>query len=347
MKKMSSFTDIGQFRNVIKGIIARASYAGQDENGDAIYNHLADKPKVTFSGTVKLHGSNLGVAFNEVDGFWVQSRSNIITPEKDNAGSAFDVMGKEKIWTDMIKEVAKRENVDLTQNTVLLFAEWAGGNIQKGVAISGLDKMAVIFDAKVTPFDLGKDSFYVSSSGLMDNENKIYNVEQFGKYELEIDFARPDIAQNEMVKLVEAVEAECPAGKFFGNSGIGEGIVWKADFKGSRFIFKTKGTKHSSSRVKTVAEVDVAKLDSIFEFVEYAVTENRLNQGIEQVFTSNSIELDIKKTGDFLRWIVGDIMKEESDVLRENGLEPKEVNKYISENARKWFMNRINIGVGL
>ena len=353
MKKMSKFTDIGQFRSVIKNIINQARFEGVDDNGEPIFNRTAECPVVTFKGTVKLHGSNLGVAYNEVAGLWVQSRSNIITPEKDNAGSAFDVMSKEDVWIGLIKKVAERENIDLTQNTVLLFAEWCGGNIQKGVAISGLPKMSVIFDAKVMPFtadvvdELDETSYYVSSEGLQDNENLIFNVEQFGTYELEIDFERPDKAQNEMVKLVEAVEAECPAGKFFGNSGVGEGIVWRTEYKGRRYVFKTKGEKHSTSKVKKVAEIDTAKLDSILEFVEYAVTENRLNQAIEQVFTANSLEVDVKHTGDFLRWMVSDIIKEESDVLVDNGLEPKQVNKYISDRSRKWFMNYINTGVGL
>ena len=154
-----------------------------------------------------------------------------------------------------------------------------------------------------------------------------------------------------MVELVEKVENECPAGKFFGRTSedvqTGEGIVWTADYKGNRFVFKTKGEKHSSSKVKTVAEVDTAKLDGIFQFVDYAVTENRLNQAIEQVFTSNNIEVDIKKTGDFIRWIVNDITKEESDTMNDNNLEPKDVNKYISMKSKNWFFKKLDELSGL
>ncbi len=46
--------------------------------------------------------------------------------------------------------------------------------------------------------------------------------------------------------------------------------------------------------------------------------------------------------GDFLRWLIGDITKEEMDVMVENGLEPKDVNKYISTKARVWFMSYVN-----
>jgi hypothetical protein len=351
MKKMTKFTDIGQFRNVVKSIISKAQFVGMDDDGEPIFDYTLGKPTVNFSGTVKLHGSNLGVCFTHADGLWVQSRTNIITPEKDNAGSAFFVMNIQEEWQKLIDEVIRRENLDLKEDIISIFAEWCGGNIQKGVAISGLDKMAVIFAVKVTPVDDEIPSYYLNSDGLQNNKVGIYNVDQFERFSIDIDFERPDIAQNKMVKLVEKVENECPAGKFFGRTSedvqTGEGIVWTADYKGNRFVFKTKGEKHSSSKVKTVAEVDTAKLDGIHQFVEYAVTENRLNQAIEQVFTSNDIEVDIKKTGDFLRWVIGDITKEESDTMADNGLEPKDVNKYISTKAKIWYFKYINSELGL
>jgi hypothetical protein len=352
MKKMEKFTDIGQFRNVIKSIVNRAQYVGQDENDEPIYDHSVGKPKVVFTGTVKLHGTNLGVCYNANDGLWVQSRSNKITPEKDNAGSAFAVMNNERNWQKLINDVITKESIDASENNVCIYGEWCGGNIQKGVAISGLDKMACIFAVKISPHDEEQESYYVSSSGLSDNEVNIFNIEQFGKYEIEIDFERPDKAQNTMVQMVQEVEDECPCGKFFGrikgeDNTCGEGIVFATMFKGHRYIYKAKGQKHSISKTKTIAEVDVAKLDSIMEFVEYAVTTNRLNQGIEVVFTANNLEVDIKHTGSYLKWLVGDITKEESDVMDENGLEPKDVNKHVSYKGRQWFMNYINSGLGI
>ena len=41
--------------------------------------------------------------------------------------------------------------------------------------------------------------------------------------------------------------------------------------------------------------------------------------------------------GDFLRWIVKDINSEKMDTMVDNGLEPKDVNKYISNKAREMF----------
>jgi hypothetical protein len=50
----------------------------------------------------------------------------------------------------------------------------------------------------------------------------------------------------------------------------------------------------------------------------------------------------MKFTGDFLRAVINDVIKEELDIMAEKGLEPKEVNKHISAIARKWFMTEMD-----
>jgi hypothetical protein len=97
-----------------------------------------------------------------------------------------------------------------------------------------------------------------------------------------------------------------------------------------------KGEKHSSSKVKTLAAVNVEKLESIQKFVDYAVTESRFNQALENIFPNNE-PIDVKKRGDVIRWVVNDVIKEEMDTMVENQLEPKEINKYISSKVREMF----------
>lgn len=102
-------------------------------------------------------------------------------------------------------------------------------------------------------------------------------------------------------------------------------------------IKKVKGEKHAgSSKVKTLANVDVEKLESVRDFIDYAVTQGRFNQGIENTFP-NEEPINVKKMGDLIRWVVNDIIKEESDTLAENGLEPKDVNSQISGKVREMF----------
>lgn len=69
--------------------------------------------------------------------------------------------------------------------------------------------------------------------------------------------------------------------------------------------------------------------------------ESRFNQALENIFPNNE-ELDIKKLREVIRWIVNDVLKEEMDTMKENGLEPKEINSKISVKARQMFLTRYN-----
>jgi hypothetical protein len=129
--------------------------------------------------------------------------------------------------------------------------------------------------------------------------------------------------------------------------GVGEGIVWTFKEPSGTLRFKVKGEKHSSSKVKTLAAVDTEKLSSIDAFVELVVTDTRLNQGIEQVFTIESVEPTKKETGVFVKWVTSDIIKEELDTLSDNGLEPKDVMGRCSKKAAQWYMAYLDKEVGL
>ena len=342
MKKMVKFPSIEQFRTVVSNVNRHFNFVGLDENGDAIYDPTLPKPVITFKGTVKLHGTNAGVSFNNIGRLWAQSRENIITVEKDNAGFAFFVESNKEIFEQMAKDIAHVYDLNLDNNTVSIYGEWCGGNIQKGVGICNLPKSFFIFGVKITPHTETEEelkanpAYWVDSSYLKNNDAKIYNIEDYPTYSIDIDFNMPQLVQNELSELTIAVEEECPVAKAFGFSGIGEGIVWTAEFKGNVHRFKVKGEKHSSSKVKTLAAVDVEKLENIQKFVDYAVTESRFNQAIENVFP-NEEPIDTKKLGDVIRWVVNDVIKEEMDTMVENKIEPKEVNKYISSKAREMF----------
>jgi hypothetical protein len=144
-------------------------------------------------------------------------------------------------------------------------------------------------------------------------------------------------AIKQIEEYVLEVEKECPVAKQFGFSGVGEGIVWKSN---CGLQFKTKGEEHKVSRTKELVPIDEEKLNSIGEFINYAVTEARLNQGIEYVFTQNALEPSIEKVGDFLRWVQNDILKEELNALDSNGLTIKDVNPLISKTTVTWFKQR-------
>ena len=114
-------------------------------------------------------------------------------------------------------------------------------------------------------------------------------------------------------------------------------------FQDSGFWFKVKGEKHSDTPVKRLVEVDPNKIQNIHEFVENVITDARCRQGIEYLREYGK-EVSRKSTGEYLRWIVSDIISEELDTLVASGLEPKDVNKDINVKARNWFFGQIDNG---
>lgn len=345
MRRMIPFPEIGQFRQIIKIVHDTARYSGRDENNDAIFDASKRLPTLTFNGTVKMHGTNAGVTLTKEDDMYPQSRENVISVEKDNAGFAFFVETNKDAFRKMFSTLDIRD-----ADYITIFGEWAGGNIQKDVAINGLPKMFVIFAVKLS-YEENEEGIAIKSNYFYTDEEtkhlkepgaRIYNILDFENYSIDIDFENPHLSQNKLIELTLGVEEQCPVGKFFGNIGIGEGIVYKCETSKGTLRFKVKGEKHSSSKVKKLAPVDTEKINSIKEFAEYAVTKSRLEQGIEKIFTSVNEDIDIKKIGNFLKWIVIDIMKEELDTLKDNGLEPKEVTGAISNVARIWFLEKWN-----
>jgi hypothetical protein len=337
MKKHTSYPKIAQFRNVVSNINREITFNGLDEDGNAIYDPSIKKPILTFKGTVKLHGTNASVCFNSKDGFWIQSRNNIITLENDNAGFAFFAENRKSEFLTLLEILADEDDDIDSECTISIYGEWAGKGIQKSVGISKLDKAFYVFGVKVSkPQDEKFNAYWIDSSNVRNTECRIFNVEDYETYSIDVDFNMPQLAQNKFGEITEKVENECPISKAFGiDNGLGEGVVWSVKYKDNVHRFKVKGDKHSVTKVKKLASVDVEKLKTIQDFISYSVTENRFNQAIENVFGKKN--LDVKKMGDFIRWFVKDIATEEMDTMIENGLEPKDVNKYISTKVREMF----------
>ena len=321
---MKKYNSIEQFRNVIRKVKENHDYQGKDENGNAIYSHTSDYPTIKFKGTVKIHGTNAGVVLHKNGQLDFQSRERVLSLEQDNAGFMLAMLNTN--WIGALERFNFNEYV-------AVYGEWCGGNIQKGVAINGLPKMFIIFGIKID------DVWIDLPADFHNNGINIYNILQFPTYEMDIDFNNPELSQNKLIDLTMAVEEECPVGKFFGVSGIGEGIVWTS-VDNEDFKFKSKGEKHSTSKVKTLNAVDIESLEGLKEFVDLAVTENRLEQGL-QYLNEMGLSLDQKSTGQFLGWMVKDVIKEETDTIVANQFDVKKVKSAVSNKARIWFLNRV------
>ena len=349
MRKFLEWPSIEQFRHVVKEVRMRAQYVGTDEEGNKIVNRDAKLPKIKFTGTVKIHGTNAGIGYDPRSGeIWAQSRSQILGSGNTNFGF-WNYVEENK---DALKQIFDDQLMYITDSGVLesiyFFGEWCGPNIQKGVAVSYIpNKSFVLFGIRVVledgvvhslPIQFVEMFFLDYADKGFANAINFYNIFQFGKYEIEIDFENPEAVQNELVRLTEEVEANCPVGKFFGikENTVGEGIVWVSESPRTNWVFKVKGDKHTPTKVTKLASVDVEKAKSIEDFVDRTVTENRLRQGLETL-RRDGIVTDMKATGDFVKWVSGDILKEESDMLEASGLTMKDVGSLLSNRARKWF----------
>lgn len=330
--KFQKYPSIGQYRNTVKTVIHSAQYVRTEEDGTVIVNRNAELPTIKFTGTVKCHGTNAGVTYHK-DEIYPQKRTGNCSVEKDNMGFAFFVKQREEWFNTILKS--------LGGEVVTIYGEFCGGNIQKSVAITGLPKMFIIFGLKID------DEWYSLDHVTGELPEDVYIIDVFKTFEIDIDFNKAGEYTNQLSEVTNNVEKECPVGKHFGVSSTGEGIVWTGWYKDQRLQFKVKGDKHSTSKVKKLASVDVEKLKSIREFTDYAVTENRLNQAIEQVFTTENIEPTMQGMGSLIRWVFNDIVKEELDALAENNLGAKFIGSSVSYKVRIWFQNYLDEQVGI
>lgn len=302
---MKKYPKIPQLRTTLKEI--REYYEGQE------------LPTIIWKGTVKLHGTNGGVVFRKNGGITYQSRNRELSLLSDNLD--FYKQMSQKNLLPLIEGIEYEDNITI-------FGEWCGEGIQSGVGVSSLPKMFVIFDAYVDDkrIDFAHDL----------PEQGVYNILNFPTYEVSMNVFSPTDAINRIVALTEEVERCCPVAKHFGVEGIGEGIV----FRWNRWMFKSKGEKHSNSKVKTMKEVNPEAIAEAQEFASKTVTPQRIEQGV-QYLKEMDIPFTIQSTGAFLSWIVKDILAEEEDTVLQNNLDVKKVKSAITLIARQEYLKLV------
>ena len=352
MKNFYSYPSIGQFANTIRHVKQKTRFFGLDETGAPIYNN-DPLPKIKYIGTVKTHGTNAALVYDvESETFGFQSRERVLSLEQDNAGFMLFMSSKLEELKFLSNEILSEFPELEKPSKVVVYGEWAGSNIQKGVAVNGLPKMFIIFGVKfVYDYETDEDGIgtvWVDRSRLSHIQNPdvlIFNILNFPTYEVEIDFERPEIAQNIMSELVLAVEAECPIGKAFGNSGIGEGLVFspKESIDDSGYWFKAKGAKHSASKVKKLVSIDIESIESIRAYVEMFVTENRMEQMFDKLTRELLLEPIMTSMGEFIRLVYADCIKESQDEIVKNQLDVKKLGSPIANVARRWYVNKTKI----
>lgn len=339
--EMKKFSKISKLSTAVNELRQQHQFVGFSEDGTPIYDKNIKLPTVKLFGTVKLHGTNAGVQQLPDGTLKFQSRTNYITIENDNYGFAFWASTKGNELTEIFEHYRNKFNIS-DDSTLTIYGEWAGKGIQKNVAISEHEKSFFIFAIK----ESSEEDIYLDMSSVEHKDNPvsgIYNLwdqTKFPAYAVYLDLNNPELIQNDLIKITEDIEEECPVAKYLGYSGIGEGAVWVNST--SEFRVKIKGDKHAGkSKVRKTNIVDLEKLNSLNEFVERFVDIERLEQGW-RMMTELGHKNEPQTTGTFIRWLINDIISEEADTLQASGLEPKDVNSSISRVASKWYLDELD-----
>ncbi len=347
---MIKFTHVEGFHYIIRTLEKMADHP-------EIRKYHLETP-VTFRGTVKLHGSNSGVVCTP-EALVSQSRNRPLSVEDDNYGFAAWVAREEvgRAIRDLERRVRQSAELDAAVPLVL-FGELIGPGLQKGVATSRLASRQWVLFAAATRDDPGSaagadgndeaEKTYLDAVPALGDayaEVGIYSVLDVETWRLAIDFSDRRSIEAGIEKanaIVEEVEKACPWGRRFGVEGIGEGVVWTpvGEHWGKSWLYwKAKGEAHKKVKGPKVT-LDPAVAASIDGFVDLAVTENRLEQGLEYLAEMGHA-IEMRSTGPFLQWVGKDVKRECRAELEASELEWKQVGKAVNRKALEFFKARV------
>lgn len=329
--RLIKYPDTYQYRTAIERVESNCKY-----------HNVKKLPTIDFVGTVKLHGTNASIVWNGKD-VWFQSRESILSETDHNEGFYQ--------WGNTHKDILiEYLNPFLKDNeAVVLYGEWCGKGIKKGVGISSLDKMFVAFAmCTVNVGQVKSHGEYVlddiktwlddsNLSTFMNKDINLHNTQNFKKCVISIDFNDPQKFADIVSEYIKEIEVECPVARRFGIIGSGEGLVFTGYYNSERLSFKIKCGKHAISKTKKVIPIDIEKLESVDNFCYYAVSENRLDQAIYE--TNATTKEDVPKV---IQWVMKDIIKEESDTLVGNNLTMKDIQKTASKKVREMYIKYLS-----
>ncbi len=302
---------------------------------------LGDAVTITYRAKIKLHGTNAGVQVTTNGKVAAQKRTQIITSESDNAGFAAWVENNVEYFSAL-----------KTSENITIFGEWCGSNVQKGVAISQLEKK--IF--AVFAIQLGDDITTAKKlevrpeniAEMLPKHEDIFVLPFYGE-PITLNFGNKEelqVAAETINNMVEAVETLDPWVKStFGIEGVGEGLVMYPDTDKvvaranyTDYMFKAKGIKHQVVKSKKSVSIDPEKASNVAQFVKLFVTEARLEQGVTEACDG---QYKMPRIGDLLKWFALDVRKESIAELEAAGLTWKEVNKPLMNDVKEWYKAKV------
>jgi len=293
---------------------------------------LKTSPTVTYRAKVKLHGTNCAIQTATGGNFTAQSRTTILTPQDDLKGFAK--------WV----EIHAAYFATMPENLVI-FGEWCGPGIEKGMAISAVKtKIFAVFAVYVSGIQVS-DPDEIRAILPTEGAPGELHILPWTEDTIVIDYSsKLEEIVDRLNALVVDVESEDPWVKTtFGISGVGEGLVFYPVLVDQapppsdpvalmQLMFKAKGDKHRTVGAKVAVQIDADVAASADDFAELMVTEARCQQGISIVGRG------AKNTGKFIAWISDDVLKESVAELAASDLTWDQVKKAVQTRSRTWFL---------
>jgi RNA ligase len=303
---------------------------------------LGESSTVTYRAKVKLHGTNAGVRIDPDGTVTALSRTSVITPDNDNAGFARWVASREANFARLARNF-----------TIVVFGEWCGPGIQKGVAVSQIpSKVFAVFGMRVPEIDaIASTPNFLES--LVEGIPDVHVIPWFGGGEeytvdwlADGEFLQP-VVDVINTRVTEVEEKDPWVSAKFGVDGVGEGLVLYPVGRGDSYkvfsdlVFKAKGEKHNTVAKTKPAQVSATSVEALAEFVDLVVTAPRLEQGAAHAALHGSGQpYNVRDMGTFLKWINDDLVKETAAEVEASNLPPKEAYKACVNHARVWFQNQ-------
>ncbi len=193
------YPSTGAFRNAIHNLKSALTFIGVDNNNQAIYDTTKELPLVDFVGTIKVHGTNASLIMFEDQTIYCQSKERLLSFGYDNAGFWEAMQHTEtKELFDKVKSIYLKINKTEPEYPIIIAGEYAGKGIQKGVAVSEVDKFFMIFGVKVGNLWLPIEDCRISKP-----EDRIFHALDFPSFEVTIDLNNQE---NNSVQLIVYLE---------------------------------------------------------------------------------------------------------------------------------------------
>lgn len=315
---------------------------------------LGGRTTVGYRCKVKLHGTNAAVQVRPNGNVVCQSRTSLIAPGSDNLGFAAWVQSQHAAWAKILCDGLPDDLGD-TFRGIVVFGEWFGPGIQKGVACSRIpDKhFAVFAAAPIQSGDERRDELVVEPDDLREiltvggsMHARTLVIPWFGDVRIEVPWLEEGKVLEPIVeginRHVAGIDALDPLIRDqFDVEGPGEGLVFYPTTHPGRkhfsdLCFKAKGERHKTVAKDRPAQVDPSVAASLVEFADLVLTPARLEQGVRAV-NRGDLVFDMRMMGPVLQWIVADVRKECGPEIEASGLDERSALKAVMARAREWY----------